>query len=517
MTEITTPPMSEPVAARGASFQPATNPRKVFVIGLDCAEPSLIFERWRADLPNLGRLMSMGAYGRMRSCEPPITVPAWASMMSSKDPGQLGFYGFRNRADYGYEKMTIATGAAVRANRVWDILGSVGKRSIVVGVPQTFPVRPMNGHLVSCFLTPPGATDYTWPSALKGELDLLFGENGYMHDVRGYRTDDKAWLLGQIYRMAEQHFRAIHYLLDSKPWDFFISVDMGVDRMHHGFWSNMDATHPHHEPGNPFENAIHDYYVYLDGEIGKLLARMDGNTVVLVVSDHGARAMQGGFCINEWLRQQGLLVLKEEPHGLQPLEKCSVDWSRTKVWASGGYYARVFFNVQGREPQGVIPPDQYQAFRDEMVRHLEATADAEGRLLGTVVRVPQQVYRETNNVPPDLIVYFGNLAWRSVGSLGLNTLHTLDNDTGPDDANHDWDGIFIAYDPASPQNGRQLSGLQLEAVAPTILTLMGVPVPPDMAGRAVKLESGGEAMSASGYSPEDEAAISDHLAALGYL
>ncbi len=83
--------------------------------------------------------MEGGTYGELTSTIPAITVPAWASMLSSKDPGQLGFYGFRNRADHSYERMTIATSRSVKADRVWDILSRAGKKVVVAGVPQTYP------------------------------------------------------------------------------------------------------------------------------------------------------------------------------------------------------------------------------------------------------------------------------------------------------------------------------------------------------------------------------------------
>ncbi|MGH3113332.1 MAG: alkaline phosphatase family protein, partial [Gaiellaceae bacterium] len=72
---------------------------RALVIGLDCAPPELVFERWREDLPTLRSLMERGRYGVLRSCDPPITVPAWACMTSSRSPGALGIYGFRNRRD----------------------------------------------------------------------------------------------------------------------------------------------------------------------------------------------------------------------------------------------------------------------------------------------------------------------------------------------------------------------------------------------------------------------------------
>src|SRR5260370_41029332 len=91
------------------SMMPNPRASKVAVIGLDCAEPSLLFDKFADRLPNLTRLRRRGMWGNLRSCDPPITVPAWMSMMSSKDPGTLGYYGFRNRADRSYEKMTTAT------------------------------------------------------------------------------------------------------------------------------------------------------------------------------------------------------------------------------------------------------------------------------------------------------------------------------------------------------------------------------------------------------------------------
>lgn len=506
--------------------------RRVLVIGLDCAEPSLVFEQWRQDLPTLNWLLAEGAYGRLESCHPPITVPAWSSMLASRDPGQLGFYGFRNRADYGYEKMTIANSTAVQAPRVWDVLSQAGKRSIVVGVPQTYPVRPLNGLLVSDFLTPPDARQWTHPPTLADEITALLDGEPYEFDVKGFRTEDKAWLLESIYRMTRKRWRVLHTLMEREPWDFFMVVEMGTDRIHHGFWSFMDPVHSRYEPGNPFEHAIHDYYVYIDQEIGRLLEKVGDETIVMIVSDHGAQRMDGGFCINEWLKANGSLTLAEQPGGLVGLDQCRVDWSRTKAWGSGGYYARVFMNVAGREPQGVIPPEEYEAERDRLKAALEATTGPDGRPLGTVALKPQQTYREVNGIAPDLIVYFGGLRWRSVGTLGYGSFYTFENDTGPDDANHAQHGLVIIHDPLTPLQGQELHGLQLECIGPSLLHWLGVEVPATMMGTPIPLGvealhahslEGGTAGPATapgtepGYTPEEEAAISDHLAALGYL
>jgi predicted AlkP superfamily phosphohydrolase/phosphomutase len=279
--------------------------------------------------------------------------------------------------------------------------------------------------------------------------------------------------------------------MQTKPWDFFMHVDMGVDRIHHAFWKYFDERHPLHEPGSPFENAIRDYYIHIDAQIGERLALLDDDTVVLVVSDHGGQPMMGGIAFNEWLKQEGYLALEYQPDGIVPLEKCEVDWSRTTAWGSGGYYARLFLNVKGREPEGVIEPADYERVRDELAAKIAAITDPEGNNIGSVAHKPEEIYHEVNNIAPDLIVYFGNLRWRSVGSLGLNRIHTLENDTGPDDANHAQQGMYIYYDPKQPgQDFGELcrAGLgprrHLMDVAPTILELLGVPVPGDMQGQS---------------------------------
>ena len=408
-------------------------------------------------------------------------------MLSSKDPGVLGFYGFRNRADYSYDRMNIATANAIHEPRVWDILSDAGRTSVVVGVPQTYPIQPLNGHMISCFLTPSIERQYTYPNELRHEVDRVLGGRLYDVDVPQFRTEDKTFLLRQIQEMTEKRFAVIKYLLREKPWDFFMFVEIGLDRIHHGMWKFWDADHPKHEPGNPYQDAVPDYYRYLDQELGELLNVLKDDTVVLVVSDHGAKAMEGGFAINEWFRREGLLVLKEELRyeGLVPFEKVEVDWQKTTAWGAGGYYARIFLNVEGREPQGKIPARDYEKVRDQVKEMIEAIPDDRGKPMGSVLFKPEDLYREVRNVPPDLMVYFGNLRWRAVGSFGLPDVYTFENDTGPDDANHDQHGVFVLWDPRQKHGGRSVEGLQLMDVAPTILDLLRVPVPPDMQGKVV--------------------------------
>jgi predicted AlkP superfamily phosphohydrolase/phosphomutase len=408
--------------------------RRALVIGLDCAAPQLVFDRWLDELPNLRSLTERGRWGVLRSCDPPITVPAWSVMTSSRSPGVLGFYGFRNRKDHSYDALAFADSRSVQVPRLWDLLSARGRPAIVLGVPQTYPVSQVDGVMISCFLTPDTNRQYTYPASLKQEIEGLVGE--YMVDVPNFRTEDKERVLRDIETMTERRFRVAEHLLETRPWDLFFMVEMGTDRVHHAFWRYADPEHRLHEPGNRFETAMRDYYVALDE--------------------------------------------REEPSGPTRLTPEMIDWERTAAWGEGGYYCRLFLNVAGREPQGTVAPEDYESVRDELKQKLEALGDEQGRPIGTVAHRPEELYAERNGVAPDLMVYFGDLYWRSVGQVGTCTVHVFENDTGPDDANHAQQGMFVYGRRGADLGGRRLEGLKLLQIAPTALELLGEDVPFDM-------------------------------------
>jgi predicted AlkP superfamily phosphohydrolase/phosphomutase len=448
---------------------------RVLIIGLDCAPPELVFDRWRGDLENLGSLMEEGIYGELESTIPPITVPAWTSMMTGKNPGTLGLYGFRNRADYSYDEMVFANSQYVKDE-------TERKRSIIIGVPQTYPPKPLNGCLITSFLTPDTTCQYTYPPELRGEVEALVGE--YLLDVDHFRTEEKERLLRQIYEMTERRFRVAKHLMTTQPWEFFMVVEIGLDRMHHGFWKFFDERHRKYQPDSKYKDVVKDYYLYLDRQVGELLSLVGKDTAVMVVSDHGAKGMEGGICINEWLMEKGYLALEGKPTEMVPLSKARIDWDRTTAWGEGGYYCRLFLNVKGREPRGAIERSKYDEVRDRLKRELEDLIDEKGNHIGTRVFKPEEIYPVVNGIAPDLIVYFGDLSWRSVGSVGIGSVHTFENDTGPDDANHSQYGIFIMGG-AKMEAHRKVSGLHIMDVAPTVLNLLGVRVPEDMEGKVI--------------------------------
>jgi len=457
--------------------------KRLVVIGLDCFTPQWALEAWLDEMPNLKGLLSRGVGGRLRSTIPPITVPAWTAMMTSKDPGMLGVYGFRNRTSYEYDALSVANATAITARTVWNYLSRNRLKSLVMGVPQTYPPKPLNGMMVCGFMTPSKDVTFTYPEGLKGVLDQAAGGE-YIIDVKDFRTDDKDALLASVQKMTAARFRAFRALLQADEFDFAMMVEMGPDRLQHGFWRYCDPEHRLFEAGNPYEHVLHDYYVAVDAEIGRTLEAAGEGASIMVVSDHGAKAMDGAICINEWLQREGYLTLKEQPKSRTRLTPDMIDWPKTKAWGEGGYYGRLFLNVAGREPQGCVPPGAYEAVRSELTAALEALGDEEGRQIGTRVFKPEEVYREVNNIPPDMIVYFGDLDWRSAGSVGVGSVHLRENDTGPDDANHLPDGVFV-WDPGDAGPPRKAERYQIYDVAPSILRFFGLEVPEDMIGEPI--------------------------------
>jgi predicted AlkP superfamily phosphohydrolase/phosphomutase len=325
--------------------------------------------------------------------------------------------------------------------------------------------------------------------------------------------------------MTAQRFKLANYLLVNKPWDLFVMVEMGPDRIHHGFWKYFDPQHPRYVAGNPFENAIRDYYIELDGYIGETMAILDPGTRLMVVSDHGAKCMVGGFCINQWLIQEGYLKLNTDPVNVVNLTPDLVDWPNTMAWGDGGYYGRIFLNVCGREPNGGLLPSNVCRVKAEISARLEKLTSPGGEPMNNRVFLPEEIYSASRGVAPDLIVYFGDLHWRSIGSVGHSSIYVETNDTGPDDANHAQYGIFVMNTVGREEStGKREEGsgkreeLSIYDVAPTVLEAFGIATPPGMGrNRVISFTRDNVTKRDDAYTEEEEAELARRLEDLGYL
>ena len=449
------------------------------MLGLDSAASDLVFDRFADELPNLNGLARRGAYGTLRSCDPPITVPAWMVMMTGKSAGTLGQYGFRYREGNSYDRVGLATSETMTEPTVWDILGDRGDHVTVIGVPPSFPPLPVNGERIGCFLTPDRSTDFTYPKSLKEEIEAATGE--YKFDI-SFRHDRRDEVLRDLRELTRHRFDVFEYMIKSRDWDFFIGHEIGLDRLQHTFWKYFDPEHHLYEPDSPYAEAILDHYRMIDDRVGRLISLLDDSTAIIVVSDHGAMRMKGAFCVNQWLEEQGLLTFRTRPGPGDQIEKADIDWPRTKAWAWGGYYARVFVNVVGREEQGCVPADELDGFLSEVSESLLGIRGPDGEPWKTEVFRPAERYGEARGDPPDLMVYFDDLYWRAAGTLGHESNYLLENDTGPDDAVHSMDGIIIM---ANCGIRGKIEGAGIADVAPTLLTLAGVSPAADLIGKSL--------------------------------
>jgi predicted AlkP superfamily phosphohydrolase/phosphomutase len=409
------------------------NPSRVVIIGLDSVAPALAFDQYRNEMPNLRALCDGGCYGPMRSTDPPITIPAWISMTSGRSPGQLGIYGFRHYTASNQPELVSSTD--VHFPRIWDLAAEAGMKSVVVSVPGTYPLSPRPQVIMTTdFTTPSARSRWIAKPSLRQELTSLFGP--YIVDVANFRNDDTSRVSAECAALTRQHFGIFRHLIQKEQPRFAMLVDIAPDRLHHAALHRIWLDHPAFENNAPGL----EYYRLLDDEIGKTLAQLDSDTLVMVVSDHGVKPLCGGICLNEILIRSKHLVLADSyPDKPVPLNGLNIDWKQTTAFAHGGYVGRVFFNRMKEMSAGDM-----QRLGEELKNVLKMAGMRNGEALQHQIFSPGELYGAAAGTPPDFTVYLDNLNYRAIGSVGHGAIQIPGNDQGPDRANHDLFGIFAA-------------------------------------------------------------------------
>ena len=486
---------------------------KILVLGLDSAEPEILFGDER--LTNIRNLMELGCFGKLKSVVPPEAVPAWMSMATSKDPGSLGIYGSYNRVDHTYNKLLSVNSKSVHEPTIWEHIAKEEKRSILIGVPPSYPPHQLNGICVGCYMTPDlSDVEYTFPKNIKDEIANAVGD--YRVDVPDPFSHDKDTLKDQIFDMSRTQFDLVRYFLQHEQWDYFQFVDIGLERIQRGFWRYYDPQHQGYEPDNPYQSVILDYYLHLDQQLGTLFEYLDDETIVLVVSDHGAQHLEGGICVNEWLVGEGLLSLYKYPDKVTPFEELDVNWDKTFAWVQEGVYGRINLNVRGRELNGVIDLADYEEVREGIKSRLEAIPDDKGNPLGMLVFKPEEIYTQVRDVAPDLILHCGALPYRSIGSVGHKTIYAHGEESGVNGFSHSQYGIFILASANNPLSG-EINGAHILDIAPTLLELAGYDIPASMQGKSLVSDRSLDEPPSSDLTAEEEAILRERLSGLGYI
>jgi len=258
------------------------------------------------------------------------------------------------------------------------------------------------------------------------------------------------------------------------------------DRIQHMFWAATDCSHPAHtaELAKQYGDVIRAHYRRMDKVIGKALdAAKDGQTAIFVLSDHGFTSFSRAVHLNTWLVNNGFMSLREGEKEGVPLLK-SVDWSKTKAYAVG--FCSLYINMEGREGNGSVSPDEYQSVREKLARDLKLWSDpATGDPVMRNVYLREDIYRgECLNDAPDLIVgyYPGYRAsWQTaLGGAPEGESVTVNDELWAGDHLVDAPcvpGIFLSnvrYEPSNPC---------LTDLAPTILRCFGLEPTPEMDGK----------------------------------
>lgn len=553
-------------------------PHKMLVIGLDGA-PHPLIEKWAAagQLPHMAALIARGSLTVLNSTIPAHSPPAWTSFITGVNPGQHGVLDFVERRKDSYD-FRVVRANHINGTSLWRMLSDNGRRVGIMNVPMTYPPEAINGFLVTGLGTP-DYVPYTYPP----ELTKTLNAQGYRVNKKFFYEPgrDEEWLQDMHAISDIQGETAVRLLTNDQP-DFFMIVFRNSDEICHFFWRHMDPTHPRHDPNAPehYKSAILDLYQRLDYWVGQLVAAAGEDTNIIIMSDHGAGPLYRDVFLNEWLWQQDWLHLNEAPEvhswarRLGITRKCisdtltrlrlhhvevmikralgdrinvlprderpefnqAINWSKTQVY-SFGYYGQIFINLQGREPQGIVSVEQYEALRLEIAARLRQLIDpADGLPVIDTIYFREDLYHgECVAYAPDLVcvmrdhTYITRKGYEFAAQRGVLFREPYTDESG----SHRPEGILIAAGPDFVTTS-DAPAAGITDLTPTILYLLACDIPAHLDGELIrpiidpalfhthppqtidaphKLRDDQD----SGWSQAQEDEIADRLRKLGYL
>ncbi len=362
------------------------------VVGLDGFPHSLLAPLAAAGAtPRLAALAGAGRFARMTVTLPEISAVSWPSFATGVDPGGHGVFGFTELKAGSYD-LRFTSAADVKAPTIWDRLGRVGKRAVVINQPSTYPARAINGVMVAGFV----AVDFDraiMPPAFRPQLRKL----GYEIDVDTVKCrEDHALLEKQLRSTLAGRRAAAEYLWDHEDWDYFELVVTGTDRLHHYMWDALA------DAGHPRRGFALSYYREVDRLVGDIYDRaVAAGAPFYLLSDHGFCAVEKEFYVSTWLIQEGYLAFEggkgDSLAALAP---------GTRAFALDPN--RIYVNVAGKYPRGAVRPGDVPALRAELKSRLLALT-YQGRPVARKVFEREEIY-EGPYAPqgPDLVVVAHN-------------------------------------------------------------------------------------------------------------
>lgn len=325
---------------------------KVLVIGLDGVPYRIIKNFIKMDvMPYLGKLSQQGTMREMISSIPPVSSVAWTTFLTGVNPGKHGIYGFMERKPDSYE-IYFPNSTHIKSPTLWDILTEHNRRTIAINIPQTYPAQPLNGVLISGFVSLDLEKGVYPPTAYR-----RLKEMDYRIDVN-YReaAEKKDEFFQDLFYTLDKRREAILYFLKREDWDLFIATFTGTDRLHHYFWHELMDT------SSSYHLKFLEYYQNLDKIIKKIVSSIGKEVNLIILADHGFTLLNKELYPNAWLKEKGYLKLKREP----PESLADIDpISKAFILDPG----RVFINLKGKMPEGCVEPgSEYEDLRQELIQ-----------------------------------------------------------------------------------------------------------------------------------------------------
>jgi len=485
------------------------------VIGLDAATLDVIEPLVDAgSLPNLARVLGSGSGGILRSTTHPLTPHAWSTMVTGVNAARHGIWDFAERDETGYG-FRLVNGSYRRAPAVWDRLNAAGLRTGLVNIPFTWPAPEVDGFAIAGFDSASRETGMTHPPELVGELQTRYGslelDNRFPIGANN-RVD-----LDLVRTAAEQKVDLALWLTERYEPDLLFVVFMAADHIHHLCWSDWER--------EGADSPVAEVYRILDRAVGSILEALGPAADVMLVSDHGGGSLHGVLNLNAWLASEGFLEyvagaarldrrLADAVFGLRRYvpeswryavkqrlprlrqrayereEYFAVDWSRTRAFAYGTF-GNVVVNVRGRERDGIIEPgEEYESVRETLSERLLALRGPQGEEIVRAVHRREDLFDgpEMDKIP-DLLVEFDQYAWLGKGNLksrGGSLWDRIEIEGASELSyvgSHRHEGIVVLFGPSAAA-GVRLSA-EIQDVAPTLLYLLGRPIPTDLEGRVL--------------------------------
>ncbi len=440
---------------------------RVLVLGLD-GLPCSLLRRFIAEgvMPRLGALVAQGDLTAMDTVHPPLSSVAWTTFFTGVNPGRHRIFGFFEAQvdEYGIWFQDLDD---VKVPALWDHAQAHGRRTISINLPGTYPAPPFNGVMVSGFIAPDFARS-VYPKLLLPHLEKA----GYLLDVPCERVADAPEVFWKaVGQSLAARGRVMAALLENEPHDLFIGVFTETDRVQHFFFDAIE------EPSHPEHGRVRDFYREVDAIIGRLasLARADDELIIL--ADHGFCRIEQELFLNHWLAERGYLVMKTTQPGA-PLKEIDAEKSRAFALDPG----RIFLNLRGRQPDGCVDPRDAETLRDEIADGLATLRvrvpwQVEGICPFTHIMRREEIYTGPwAHLAADLVLHTrdgiemkGKFNHRALAQLGsLQGMHTFG------------DAMLYVRGRKWPAGTPRIIDL-----APTILSLLGVPVPPGLDGRVL--------------------------------